>query len=111
MLKIKSGPQGCRVAGLRPEALLGIMICHSVCADHGWGMRLTSVTDSEHSPGSLHYPGLAFDFALGGSLGESDSPSEFAHTFKTALGDDYDVVDEGNHFHVEFQPKTPINGG
>lgn len=64
----------------------------------------TSAKDGTHSKNSLHYVGFAFDcrtWAL-------TEPTERAHAFemiKTALGYDYDVVDEGDHFHVESSDK------
>lgn len=57
---------------------------------------ITSIRDGNHSDGSLHYDGLAFDFRPGK-----------AHmlVIKKALGKGWDVVDEGNHIHCEYDPK------
>lgn len=101
-LSIKTGAGAARVAGLRVEALLAWMVAGSVYANHGEGCRLTAGLDSKHMPGSLHYTGLAID--LGPPVAK-----EIVAELRVALGDDYDVVEEGDHIHIEFQPKRGMN--
>ena len=57
---------------------------------------VTSIREGTHSPGSLHYLGRAFDFEGQGVPKEE---------IKKALGKDWDVVIEPNHYHVELDPK------
>lgn len=64
--------------------------------DEGKDIYCTSIRDGNHSPGSMHYIGQAFDIKpMGVSVGK----------IRAALGNDFDVVDEFNHIHVEFDPK------
>lgn len=66
----------------------------------GGSLVVTSVSDGKHSAGSLHYVGLAADLRL-----PADPPG-FVGRLRAALGDEYDVVLEGDHIHIEFQPKV-----
>lgn len=64
---------------------------------------MTSTTGGVHMYRSLHPEGLALDFDI---VGWSDSErSIVAEKLDTSLGYGYDVVDEGTHIHVEFDPK------
>jgi len=56
---------------------------------------VTSLRDGNHMPGSLHYIGLAFDIR----------PTMEKRDIKRILGPKWDVVDEGNHIHCEYDPK------
>lgn len=56
----------------------------------------TSIREGNHSAGSLHYIGDAFDFRRQG-INKSD--------IKFALGEQFDVVMEKDHVHVEYDPK------
>lgn len=67
---------------------------------------ITSALDGKHSKGSLHYKGLALDFRTR----TLDDPQALATALATALGDDYDVVLEGDHLHVEYDPETFLGG-
>lgn len=72
------------------------------------GMTLTSTYegypgDGVHGKNSLHYKGLAIDIrtkdvALSRIAG-------FITALKARLGADYDVVNEGDHIHIEYDPK------
>lgn len=64
-------------------------------------MVVTSVSEGKHSPGSLHYVGHAFDMRL------PAEPALFVADLKSALGEEFDVVRESDHIHVEWQPKVP----
>ena len=52
---------GVRIAGIRPETVLGILAADQVYRDHDTDMVVTSVCEGKHSKGSLHYAGCAFD--------------------------------------------------
>jgi hypothetical protein len=62
---------------------------------HGKDLYVTSIRESNHSPGSLHYIGLAFDIRPGLDL----------DLIKTVLGPQWDVVNESDHIHCEYDPK------
>lgn len=73
---------------------------------------ITSANDGHHKAGSLHYVNLAVDLRLPGGLtakGKARDPNlvvNFAMTLRAYLGDDFDVVIEKNHIHVEYDPKV-----
>ena len=62
---------------------------------------VTSTFEGDHSPSSLHYANLAVDIRIktfyGTKIGAAD--------LKKILGDGFDVVNEGSHVHVEWDPK------
>lgn len=59
-------------------------------------LYITSIRDGNHSPGSLHYDGLAFDIRYGNASKEK---------MQAVLGTGWDVVFESNHIHCEYDPK------
>lgn len=98
---------GVRVAGLRPEILLAVVAAERVFEKAGVEIVITSCIDGKHSAtGSLHYVGQAVD------IRSRDIPAaevpKIAARLRECLGEDYDVVIESNHFHVEFQVKRPL---
>ena len=58
---------------------------------------ITSLRDGNHSVGSLHYDGLAFDMRYPDGILFED--------IKKALGPGWDVVYEDTHIHCEYDPK------
>lgn len=66
----------------------------------GLDFLCTSKRDGNHSAGSLHYTGNAFDFKRQGMD---------KHFIKRILGDSFDIVeysDKRDIFHVEYDPKN-----
>lgn len=100
-MKIK---KGAKIRGLRPEMVLACQIVDDVYKKNGAEAVITEGTGSKHSVGSLHYVGLACDFRI--SMFNSVELPVINFELKDALGDEYDVVLEKTHFHIEFQPKT-----
>lgn len=107
MLRIKSGTGAARIpaAWAMPMAA---QVCTDVMKARSLDAVITAGLDGKHMPGSLHYVGLAFDLRTNG-LTPSDCEAVRVE-IKSALGDDYDVVLEGDHIHLEFQPKSPYIG-
>jgi hypothetical protein len=63
---------------------------------------ITSAHDGEHSPGSLHDDGLAIDLRV---WGFSDAQAKRATAeIQSRLGERWDVVYEGTHIHIEYDP-------
>ena len=64
---------------------------------------VTSLNDSYHSKTSLHYAGCAVDLRI------RNVPTEhrdtITHMLRQRLGSEYDVLNEGDHYHIEWQPK------
>lgn len=64
---------------------------------------ITSGTDGRHRVDSLHYVGLAIDLRTHDlDMGRIIA---LASALKLALGKDFDVVIEGDHIHVEYDPE------
>jgi RHS repeat-associated protein len=63
---------------------------------------VTFGTNGTHGDGSLHYPGFAVDLRTRDL--SADQRREATDLLRERLGDNYDVVDEGNHIHVEWDP-------
>jgi hypothetical protein len=94
---------GVSLRGVKPETVAGMHIADGVCNDRFYELVITSVTDGKHSPNSLHYVGYAFDMRTR-DLSQVDKKN-LAVDLREALGQEFDVVVEKTHIHVEFQPK------
>ncbi|MFH2057789.1 MAG: hypothetical protein ABIJ59_02685 [Pseudomonadota bacterium] len=68
--------------------------------DNGEDLYITAKRDGLHGLGSLHYEGLAFDFRY-----PKKEISDFISKIRSAAGPGFDVIAEGNHIHVEWDPK------
>lgn len=90
-----------RVYGLKTEILLAVMIAARLYDKKGEDFTITSVIEGKHMSGSLHYVGYAFDIRPP----MMSNPIAMQKDIRDALGDDYDVVFEETHIHIEFQPK------
>ena len=98
---------GARVIGLSNEMLFAAMVAGHVYDRYNKECTITSGTDGTHSRGSEHYKGDALDFRTRHlAEGEKD---KIGLEIRERLGPDYDVVIEGTHIHVEFDPKSGIN--
>lgn len=104
MVKLK---KSARIAGLKPEMVLGIMLMKGVFDKYDRDLVITSALDSSHGRGSLHFVGQALDLRTRHLQENTVGP--IVSELEEALGPDFDVILEGNHIHVEFQPKTGIN--
>ena len=62
-------------------------------------MVITSTYEGSHSEGSLHYANLAVD------IRKNKAKVLSYKEIKQALGKDYDVILEGDHIHIEYDPK------
>ncbi len=91
-----------RIQGIRPEMIFGLMIVSDLCRGTGAKALITSVVDGLHMINSLHYSGCGTDFIL--DLVEDREA--WLVELKKRLGRDFDVIDEGDHVHVEYQPRV-----
>jgi len=94
---------GVTLFGIQAELLPAIICCHSIYTHHGHDCTITSLTDGKHSHTSLHYVGAAFDLRTR-HLPEVQKTVIFDEIC-LALTDEFDVILEDSHIHVEFQPK------
>lgn len=60
---------------------------------------VTSTYEGNHSEGSLHYCDEAVDIRRG------KNGHKCRDEIKRRLGDDYDVILESDHIHIEYDPK------
>jgi len=111
-MQLKSGV---RILGLKAEILLGMVIAKETLKEVAPGIDfvVTACVDGKHKEGSLHYAGQAFDMRTH-DLGEP-SRDQFLVSLRIALGTDFDAIIEdidtdNEHIHVEWQPKTGVNG-
>jgi hypothetical protein len=105
MIRIKTDRNGVKINGIQPETIVGILIAASVFDIHNQDFTITSVTDGaeDRVPGSLHSAGLAFDirtWSLSGFQLE-----KIVYDLQQALGEEWDVINEEDHIHVEYDPK------
>lgn len=63
---------------------------------------VSSTYEGDHGGGSLHYCNDAFDIW---PMSFPDNKMISVKELKNILGFDFDIVDEGNHIHIEFDPK------
>lgn len=92
--------KGVRLHGIRPEVVCALVIAHEIYAELDHDLVVTSVIDGKHMRASIHYTGGAIDFRTPEGRGET-----LRQRIAEALGDDFDVVLEDTHIHVEWQPK------
>lgn len=65
---------------------------------------ITSAREGEHSKNSLHYKGRALDIRVNDL--DANTRALYLRAIKNALDDaKWDVVDEGTHIHIEFDPR------
>jgi len=99
---------GVRITGMRPEILFATVVAERVFAQAGFDFTITACVDGKHSVGSLHYVGAAIDVRT--RHVPSDQLPKLVTQIKTCLGEDFDVIQETTHLHLEHQPKQAING-
>ncbi len=85
------------VGDLSQHAQKGLGRVAKVYSAVGADLFVTSKRDGNHSAGSFHYTGDAFDFRKTAKVTR-------VHLID-ALGNDYDVIEHSTHFHVEYDPK------
>ena len=100
MGKIKKGVS---ILGLKPEIILGFVIIKSAFNRHGYVCRLTSGVDGKHMNHSHHKKGLAIDIGIRGV--PRDELEKIINECYECLGDEFQLIVEGNHIHCEFDPK------
>jgi hypothetical protein len=91
--------------GLHPALVVAIFVAedafHTIARAN---CVVTSASDGEHSRKSLHYVGHAVD------LRTRHVPKHLHEQIRDRIaqdvGDQFDVVLEPTHIHVEWQPKT-----
>lgn len=107
-----------RVLGLRTEMAFALLAAEAVWKSiSNSEAYVTSVIDGNHMAGSRHYSGEAIDFRIWNLVPNFDgdfnnkelrSKAEQAATeLRRRLTEDYQVVVERTHIHVQFSPRRP----
>ena len=97
---IKAGVSICKLKRPIRRALNTIA---RVYDSFGEELVITSTFEGNHSPSSLHYAHLAIDCRLlKFNQGQNKS---LVRKLKKELGKDYDIILEGTHIHIEYDPK------
>ena len=102
-VEMLSFKEGVRITGVRPELVTAMYVCSTVYDEFGHNCVITSVCEGKHSRTSLHHSGAAFDLRTKPYLEERIK--DIVREIRDALTEEFDVVLEKDHIHVEFQPK------
>lgn len=89
---------------LKPTTRRIVDAAEYVFGRYGITPVITSGTDGQHASGSLHYSGDALDLRRWDADAKGVTNSVVSELI-WYLGDDYDVILERDHIHVEFDPK------
>ena len=93
---------GVKLSGLRQEMLHAIDVCSSIFDESGIAFVITSAKDGKHSDYSLHYKGFAIDVRV---WEIQDEIVAYCQKIGHQLGKDYQVLNEKDHIHIEYDPK------
>jgi hypothetical protein len=106
MLLIKPGVD---IRGIGTEVSFGLRILEAVLWKHGADCMITTCRDGQHMEGSKHYIGDAVDVRLASRwVTTSNVDIVVLNEARVNLGDQFDLVLEENHFHLEFDPKKDL---
>jgi len=101
-MKIKNGVN---LLGIRPEIIIGVLVADSILPYYGQDAVITSAVDGKHKRASAHASGRAVDLRIWDL-----QDKEYAVTqLSEALGDEFDVILESDHIHMEYDPKKGVN--
>lgn len=103
-MRIKRGTQGASISGIRPESVIGMLVALSLFNELEQPFELSSGLEGKHGRNSLHFVGLAFDVTTRGI--DQRAHAEITKHLVDRLGDEFDVVYEQSHWHIEFQPEN-----
>ena len=104
MLRIK---EGVKIKGVQPELMLAAQIVDGIYASYNnLECVITAARDGTHMTKSFHFVGYALDFRTR-HIPEGWQERIYKDICR-ALGDEFDVVWEKTHYHVEFDPTKPI---
>jgi len=91
---------GVDISRLEKNTRISLNTAWSVFHEVEEELVITSTYEGNHSPGSLHYAHRAYDIRK-----PRKDRAKVLSRLKKALGKKYDVVNEFDHIHVEYDPK------
>lgn len=101
MLKFKN--DNVSAQSLSSQLLLVLFVATEAYRVNGFDCIVTSLNDSRHSKTSLHYSGNGGDLRIKGI--PPSIVGKIHAQIVDSLNQDYDVILEPNHIHIEYQPK------
>jgi len=98
-MRIKSGVS---LLGLKPEMIVVLIIVEPIIQSYGQECVITSGVEGKHSKKtSKHYVGYGLDLRSR-DFYDDEQAEDCAHTIREALGDEFYVAFEKNHFHISY---------
>lgn len=89
--------------GVEPRLLVIACAAANAAQELGLSIVITSGTDGQHKTGSRHGKAAALDFRTRNLT--RAQVDDWMAAMRRRLGQDYDLVDEVDHVHVEYDPK------
>ena len=91
---------GVDISRLKRKIRKTLCVVDKIYEEYGLELVITSTYDGNHSACSYHYANDAYDIRWRPCYGK-----DVYMRIKKALGDDFDVVLEKDHIHIEYDPK------
>lgn len=82
---------------------IGLSVMNELMGNYDKDCVITCGAEGKHSRTSLHPVGRALD--IRSRELSSLQQQQVKRGFDSALGEDFDIVIEKDHFHIEYQPK------
>lgn len=95
--------KGVKINGVQPEIAMAFPVIAATYHAQGYDCIITSCCDGEHSDNSFHYVGLAIDVRT--RIVPTEDQPALRDALASNLGDEFDVVLESDHMHIEFDPE------
>lgn len=96
---------GVDLNGIKPVMAIAYTIANQVYVERGFICTITSGRDGNHMPGSLHNAGLAIDIRTR-NIDSLQDKRYMRDEIARRLGDQFDVVLESDHIHIEFDSRA-----
>lgn len=90
---------------LKKKLILIEWICKTIEGEK-YEITITSANDGKHMTNSLHYKNKAVDLRTR----DMKNAKVVGWEIKQYLGNDFDVILEKDHLHIEYQPKKEKGG-
>lgn len=88
---------------LSTQIVLALITASAIYQANGQELVITSITDAVHKKESLHYDGKAADLRT--NVFSAATAKLVTAQLASALGDNFDVVLESDHIHIEYDPE------
>ncbi len=95
--------KGVDLRKISPQICIACLIANEIYVKLGHELVITSISDGKHSTTSLHYTGYAADLRTNYFTEEERTAAKIQ--LQTALGAQFDIIDEIDHIHIEFDPR------